>query len=433
MEVTASVTGNQIISYKNRIRNRIFFGWWILAVGALINGVGVGIVYQGFTVFFLPLKRELALSSAAVSLVYGASRLEGGIEGPIIGYLIDKFGPRRLIFFGSTLSGIGFFLFSRIESFPTFFIVYVLLIAMGSNAGFFHPISTVINNWFIRRRGTAFGILTAAGSLGGMVMVPVLSHFALNYSWRTAAVVAGGLILAFCLPSSFLMHRSPEDRGLQPDGGPLPGEITVQQNSSIESMFTEVDFTVKEALKTHTFWLLTLCISFRILVTVALAAHMIPVLVWKGMAEASAAYLVSLSAFLTIIGMLCMGWIGDRFNKPFLCSISLLATIVCLLWPTFSSSETALYLFPIGIAITMASVPLNWSLIGDFFGRQNYATLRGITVVGVGIATFISPIYAGWIFDVTESYKIVLISFSAMLLISAILFAILRRPVLHRT
>jgi len=226
------------------------------------------------------------------------------------------------------------------------------------------------------------------------------------------------------------MHGTPEEKGLQPDGRPLQG-VTTEHNRSIETDLNEVDFTLKEGLRTFTFWLLTLCISLRILVTVALQAHMIPILVWKGMEEAIAAYLVSLSAGLSIVSMLAMGLIGDRFNKSLLCSLCLFATIVCLLWLTFGTSRAVLYLLPLGMAITMGSVPLNWSLIGDFFGRKSYASVRGITVVGVGIVTFISPIYAGWIYDLTESYTIVLISFSVMLLVSAILFAILRRPALR--
>ncbi|MFC1885811.1 MFS transporter [Thermodesulfobacteriota bacterium] len=422
------MTENRPETKKNRGRKKIFLGWWILAMGAFINAVGIGLVHQGFTVFFLPLKRELALSSAAVSLVFGCSRLEGGIEGPLIGWLIDKFGPKRLIFFGSLLSGVGYLFLSRIHSFPMFFVVYVLLIAMGANAGFFHPVSTVINNWFIRRRGLAFSVLTAAVSCGGIIAAPTLSYLILNYTWRTAANFAGVTILVLLLPASFFMFRSPEEKGFLPDGDPQLEKTGKKEDGSAVSAFSGVDFTVKEALRTRAFWLLTLCISLRILVTITLTAHMIPILVWKGMDEGAAAYLVSMFAFLTVIGMLFMGWMGDRFNKSLLCSAGLLASILCLLWPTFSSSRASLYMFPIGMAISMASVPLNWSLIGDFFGRQNYATLRGITVAGVGIATFISPIYAGWIYDVTQSYYIVLVSFSAMLLVAAVLFALLRPP-----
>jgi MFS family permease len=169
-------------------------------------------------------------------------------------------------------------------------------------------------------------------------------------------------------------------------------------------------------------------ITLRLLVTVALAAHLIPILTWKGMDEAKAAYLVSLFAFGTIIFTLSFGWMGDRWNKPWLCALGILATVVSLLVLIVSQSIVALYLFPIGLAFTMGTTPLNWALIGDMFGRRSYATLRGIMGVVYGTATFGSPIYAGWIFDRTDSYNIALITFAVILLTAASLFTILHRP-----
>ncbi|MDH4267033.1 MAG: MFS transporter, partial [Deltaproteobacteria bacterium] len=90
-----------MIQIFRAIGKRVFYGWWIVALGSLINAVGVGIIYHSFTVFFLPLKRDLEVSSAAISLLFGAARLEGGIEGPVVGHLIDRFGSRRLILIGA--------------------------------------------------------------------------------------------------------------------------------------------------------------------------------------------------------------------------------------------------------------------------------------------------------------------------------------------
>ncbi|MFC1939315.1 MFS transporter [Chloroflexota bacterium] len=409
----------------------IFYGWWLVIAGGLINAMGIGIAYQCFTVFFLPVKRDLGLSSAAVSLVYGASRLEGGVEGPLVGYLIDRLGPRKIILVGATLTGLGFLLLSRVDSFVAFLLTYVLVIALGASAGFFHPISAAVNSWFIRRRGVTFAIITASASFGGMVMAPVLSHFALNYSWRTAAVIAGFTILTVSLPLALLIHRSPEERGLLPDGKPPPSKLT-EQTSAAGGTASGVDFTVKEALRTAAYWLLTLCISLRILVTIALTAHFVPILVWRGMNEATAAYLLSLYYFGSMLFMLTMGWIGDRWKKPFICSLAMLATFGCMLIVLFGQTTIALYFLPIGLAIAMGTVPLNWSLIGDFFGRRRYATLRGIMGVSYGTATCLSPLYAGWIYDTTGSYSIVFTSFSAILLFGATLFAVLRRPTLTK-
>jgi sugar phosphate permease len=409
------------------IRSRIFYGWWILALGALINGIGIGIIYHSFTVFFLPLKRDLGVSSAAISLLYGAARLEGGLEGPVIGHLIDRFGSRNLIIVGASLAGIGLILLSTVHEFLSFFLIYILIVALGSNAGFFHPVSTAVNKWFIRRRGIAFSVITASGSIGGMIMAPVLSYIILNFGWRTGAVFSGLIILIVALPSVLRFKNSPEDMGLLPDGKPLLNN-RAGDSTPVGQETGEVEFTVKEALRTFQFWLLMASISLRLLVTVALNTHFVPLLVWRGMSEGTSAYLVSLSAFISILASLTLGWLGDRWNKTLLSSVCIIPSILALSWLMFSQGTAALYFFPIGYAITLGTVPLNWALIGDFFGRRSYATLRGIMGLGYGTATFFSPIYAGWIFDRTQSYTMVLLTFSIILLVTTVFFAVLRRP-----
>jgi sugar phosphate permease len=409
------------------IGKRVFYGWWIVALGSLINAVGVGIIYHSFTVFFLPLKRDLGVSSAAISLLYGAARLEGGIEGPVVGHLIDRFGSRRLIIIGASLAGIGLILLSTVHSFFAFFLIYVLVVALGSNAGFFHPVSTAVNKWFIRRRGIGFSIISASGNVGGMIMAPLLSYIILDFGWRNGAIFAGLIILIVALPSALPMKRSPEAMGLYPDGQPPPQNPIQELNPASQEVF-EVNFTVREALRTLHFWLLMAGISLRLLVTVALNTHFVPILVWKGMSEAASAYLVSVSALGSIIASLAFGWLGDRWNKALLSSLCIVPTIIAMLGLVFSQETTVLYFFPIGFAITMGTAPLNWALIGDFFGRGSYATIRGIMGIGYGTATFLSPIYAGWIFDRTASYTLVLITFAIILLIASTFFAILRHP-----
>lgn len=417
----------KVIRFYNSIVSRVFYGWWIVVLGSLIQAVGGGILYHSFTVFFLPLKRDLGVSMAAVSLLYGASRLEGGAEGPIVGHLIDRSGSRVMIIIGASLAGIGLILLSTVHSFWAFFLIYVFIVSLGFNAGFFHPVSAAVNNWFIRRRGVGFAIITSAGNIGGMVMAPLLSYIILNFGWRTGAVTAGLIILMVALPAALPIHRSPETRGLYPDGRP-PWRNQADVSRPISQAAMEVDFSVREALRTFNYWLLSLSVTLRILVTVALSTHLVPILVWKGMGEATSAYLVSLLAFSTIVTSLAMGWMGDRWNKVFLCSAGIVPTVVGMLGLMLSQATATLYAFPIAVATTMGTIPLNWALIGDFFGRRSYATLRGIMGVGNGIATFLSPIYAGWVFDRTGSYAIVLLTFSIILLIAAILFAVLRHP-----
>ncbi len=408
-------------------KNKIFHGWWILILSSLINGIGGGTIYHGFTVFFLPVKRDLGVSSAAVSLLYGAARLEGGLDGPIYGYLIDRFGPRRMILIGSSLAGIGFFLLSTVHTFLGFFFIYLFTVSVGMNSGFYHPVSTVVNRWFIRRRGLAFSVLTASGSLGGMVLAPLLSYVVLTYGWRNGAILAGLLILGIAIPSALPIKRSPEEMGLSPDGQ-AHGRGKDSETHSPSPPTLDVDFTVREALRTFPFWVLMTSISLRIMVTMALNTHFVPLYVWQGLSETAGAYMVSLSAFSSIPIALILGWMGDRWDKAKLCGLCHIPLLIAMMGMTFYQSNMILFFFPIAFSITYATAPLNWALIGDFFGRRSYATVRGIMGIGYGTATFFSPLYAGWVFDRTASYTIVLMTFSAILTISGILFAILRRP-----
>lgn len=248
-------------------------------------------------------------------------------------------------------------------------------------------------------------------------MAPLLSYIILNSGWRNGALFTALVILIVAVPAGLVIHRSPEVRGLYPDG------IDPEKHYSGLQAVQEVHITTKEALKNLSYWLLFIGITLRILVTIALAAHLIPILVWKGLGEVIGAYAVSLFTFVSIATTLMMAWMGDRFNKALLCSAGILPTIIVMFSLVVSSDKTTLFAFPIGLAITIGTAPLNWSLIGDLFGRRSYATLGGIMGTGYGGATFLSPIYAGWIFDRTGSYTIVLITFSIILLVSTFIFA----------
>ncbi len=405
---------------------KIFYGWWVLILGAIINGIGVGIIYHSFTVFFLPLKRDLGVSSAAIALLFGAARLEGGIDGVLYGYLIDRFGSRKMIVIGSSLAGAGLILLSTVHSFFSFFLIYVFIVSVGQNAGFFHPVSTAVNKWFIRHRGLGFSVLTASGAIGGMIMAPLLSHVILASGWRSGAVLAGVLILAIAVPAAIPMRRSPESMGLHPDGQG-PQEKKTAEGKTLPQL-ADVNFTVRQALKTVRFWLLMSSISLRILVTMALNTHFVPILVWRGMSEAAGAYLVSFFALISIPLTLGLGWMGDRWSKSWLSSVCILPMILVLVGIFISPTKGFIYFFPVAFAVLMGTAPLNWALIGDFFGRGNYATLRGIMGIGYGTATFVSPVYAGWVFDRTESYGLVLLTFSIILGVSAVCFAFLHPP-----
>ncbi|MEK7215721.1 MAG: MFS transporter, partial [Chloroflexota bacterium] len=139
----------ELISYPRRM----FYGWRMVVIGLIVNAVGGGIFNQGFAVFFLPISRDLDLSRAQTSLIFSLSRAEGAIDGPISGWLVDRFGPKYILFGGALLAGIGYLFLAQVDSYGMFLLVYLGLISVSFNAGFSHPVMSVANAWFIRKRG----------------------------------------------------------------------------------------------------------------------------------------------------------------------------------------------------------------------------------------------------------------------------------------
>jgi MFS family permease len=142
---------------------------------------------------------------------------------------------------------------------------------------------------------------------------------------------------------------------------------------------------------------------------------------------------VSLYSLTCIVATMALGWVADRWSKPLVCSLSLVPLIVAMVGLAIGQATFWLYFLAVAHGIVMGTASLNWILIGDLFGRRSYPTLRGLMGVSYGVMTFLSPIYAGWIHDVTGSYVLVLLTFTAIALLTAVSFAMLpasprRRP-----
>lgn len=401
-----------------------FYGWRIVAAGGIAGALGSGLSFYGFSVFFLPISKSLELGRAATSLVFSLSRAEGAIEGPIAGYLIDRFGTRIMLFAGVLLMGLGYILLSQVNSFLTFLIVYMGIASTGFNAGVMAAPMAAINSWFIRRRGLAMGILFATFGLGGAVITPLLSQSVYHFGWRTTAVLAGFGILII-LPVALIFRRSPESMGLLPDGAqqePAPNKATDHTDSM------RADYAISEALRTPTFWVLTLATALRAGGFTTLIVHFIPIMVWKGMDEQGAAFLLGTLAFLGIPTRILGGWMGDRIPKARLLAAVCAVGAVSIWLLRYAELGWQLWAFVLVFSIVESTSPLQWACIGDFFGRSRFATLRGLMNIFTALSAAVFPTVAGAIFDNSQSYRLALYILSVLMALSAVTFAILRPP-----
>src|SRR5215831_1380604 len=196
---------------------RFFYGWWIVAIGCVLDAVKGGTYNTGFTLYFLPVLTEMRLSRAATSLPLSLAKLESALGGPIAGYLIDRFDIRTILIIGTLLSGLGFVLLSYTHSYLLFVLVFVGPLATGFQLGFNPASLAAVNHWFRRKRGLAMSVVQTGQSIGGVVIFPLVALAVLKLGWRAAALLSG-LVVLLLLPLCVLVRRSPESMGLLPDG-----------------------------------------------------------------------------------------------------------------------------------------------------------------------------------------------------------------------
>lgn len=404
----------------------LFYGWRMVAANSALRVLGAGLHSYGFTVFFLPISQDLNLNRTSTSLAFSLARAEGAIEGPVVGHLLDRHGPKPIMLAAVLLMGVGYLLLSQVNSYATFLIVYLGVISLAHVGGFMHAPMVLINTWFIRYRARAITISSAAFGLGGVLVAPVLSVIVQAWGWRWGAAIGGLLFLVVGIPLCLTIRRSPESMGLLPDGdepaGPEPGKDGAEQ-----TIKSEVEVTVAEALRSFAFWGSVLAAGIRNASYHAISVHFVPLMVWKGFSQPQAALLLSVFAFLGMASTLILGWLADKANKPRMTAFILFAAAGAMFLPIVGSSLWSLCLFTIVFAAVEATFPLGWAVVGDLFGRKHYAKIRGYMTLFYTWGGVLGPVIAGVIFDRWKTYEPLLWSLVVMFIVGGLFFASLNR------
>lgn len=426
--------------------SKIFYGWWIVVIGLVADAVKHGTFNRGFSLYVLPIRSELGIGVAAISLADMLGRLQGGIMGPLVGYCTDRFGPRVMLAFGGLMSGTGFILLSKTGNLWFFMAIFVGFLSVGVRSGYNNASIPAANQWFRRKRGLAMSIISAGSGLGGVAIVPLIGLLVFSVGWRDAALYSGIATLVVVLPLSMLMRTSPESMGLLPDGADpssdgeaVPGSSAKRSaaRSASGSEMLEQDYDAKDAMKTATFWILTMASGFRNTVHAGIMFLMAPVMVWflmgSGRTEDEglplAALFISILSASTIAFNLMIGYLGDRFSKPKLSAICMVGGSLSMLALLNQSGHLwQLLLFVVLLAVAESVNPLSWAIMGEAFGRRSFATLRGWQHVPNQFMSMSTPVWMGWIFDRTESYFWSLIPLAAIYGLAAISFMLLRNP-----
>jgi MFS family permease len=380
----------------------------------------------GFTfgAYLLEIEEHFGWNKFTISMAFAVSQLLGGLLAPGQGWMIDRFGPRGVLRFGVVLFGLAFMLLSVIEDLWLFYVA-VLALGVGSSLSGYLTLHTAVTVWFHKKRALALGISTTGLGLGGL-LATIAAWSLVTHGWRATALGSGIVVLAIGLPLCQLLFTRPRDYGLRPDGapastgGPAPAQVSLDEAPS---------FTVREAMRDRSFWLVSAGHGMALVSVFAIIVHLVPHLVqdrgWSS-TEAQAMF-IPLTA-TSVVGQLMGGYLGDRYSKTNISALCMLGHSGALLMLAFGEGALVTPAVALQGLAWGTRGPLMTAIRADFFGIRNYATIMGYSLVVVMVGTLIGPSFAGAMSDHFGDYSAAFAIVGAATGVSGIFFLLARKP-----
>jgi MFS family permease len=417
------------LATKNISQPRIFYGWYIVGTSMVIHLWMCIVWVYGMQVFFNPIINTFGWSRTALSGAFSLQRLEGSVEAPILGFLLDKFGPRRVIIGGAFVGGFGLIALGFTQTIWMFYLG-VLLAATGTGACIGQTRTWVIVQWFRRLRGRALGIGACGAVFSGPLLVITL-FLVENIGWRASFVVTGISTWILIIPLSMVFRTRPEEYGQLPDGDIPHSEENIsgsRKSPSTQGSNIQHSLSVSQALKTRSFWALTVVFGASTMGTSALGVHQIPYFESIGFNATQAVSVLGFYTVFSALGRLGAGWAMDFFNMRMVMASLLILQALSFFILANITEYWQIIPFSLFYGIAFGGFnPGRGAVISAFFGPRNFGTIQGLTHTVTVISGMAGPILMGLAYDLTESYSIA-VYFIAVLTASAIPLAISAHP-----
>jgi len=394
-------------------------------------------LFHAMSVWAVALERHFGWNRTQLGFALTFTRVEGGLMGPIEGYLTDKVGTRRMVFVGLTILGGSFIFFGLVQNLWMFYLAYILM-AVGQGLGSWIPLMTMLNQWFHRRRAMALGWSNMGSRAGALILVPLIawSIDPDRLGWRETAIILGIIMIVVAGPISRLIRNQPQDYGLLPDGdNPVPVPVAVGAGQPAPPRTAdEIDFTASEALRTPAFWLIAFGHGFTSMVILAIMAHLGLLLQDQGFPLQTTGWIVAVYTAVAMVFQVVGGYVGDRISKRLALFIftSIQAGAVVIL--TVASTLPVFYLFAILFGIGFGGRnPLTIAVRGEYFGRASFGKILGLSTVPMNVLLLIASPLAGYMRDVQGTYTNAFLILAALNFLGGVLFLFAKRPKLPAT
>ena len=412
----------------------LYYGWVVVWVvfAALLVSAGVR---AAPTVLINPLETELGWGRATISLAVSIGLLLYGLSGPVAGWLMDRFGPKRLTVLGLFIIGVSTLLGATVTELWQLNLFWGVLSGVGT--GIVAPVlgATVANRWFVARRGLVLGILGAAASAGQLVSVPALMWLVVEVGWRWGTTFFALAVFAMIPPVLILMRDDPARMGLRPYGeeeetpaaeaspAPEPGTPVADAGSDADSEAEGGRGALSRAVRSPVFWLLSG--SFFICGATSngiVGVHFIPHSIDHGIPEVTAASVLALMGAMNFVGTIASGWLTDRFDPRKLLAIYYTGRGLSLLILPFVTDFSGLAVFAVFFGLDyIATVPPTVALVADRFGRVHVGTVFGWVFFAHQVGAALAAYLGGVARDSLGDYQLAFLSAGVLAILGALM------------
>jgi MFS family permease len=412
-----------------------FYGWRVVVAGGTLQFFQSMLLNQAFGAYLAALVQDRGWSKTALSGAAALKSTESALLGPVLGWLVDRFGSQRIVRAGVILFGLGFMLLSQTDTLAAFYAAFVVL-ALGASMCSNMVVSVAIIQWFEKRRTRALSSSQFGAAIGGL-FVFVTAWVIQTYGWRVTALGSGVMIIVCGWPLANMVKSRPEDMGqridgLPPDSAPAGSAGEDAATPAPKAGPAQGEFTARQALRTRAFWLLSIGHACSLFVVSAINVHAIThIKEGLGYSLAIASLYITIATAGQFAGVVC-GWaIPERIEKRKVTAFTMLLHAAGMLLLTYATG-------PVILVLSALVHGMGWGLRGpfisamraDYFGRNSIGMILGLSSMIMVIGQIGGPLIAGIFADWLGNYRAGFTIIAALAAVGSLFFWMAKRPTL---
>ncbi|MQF82757.1 MFS transporter [SAR202 cluster bacterium AD-802-E10_MRT_200m] len=419
-----------------------FYGWIIVGVVFLAEFTVAGMGTITISLFFKPMGDDLGWSLTTLTGAVAVQALVGIAISPIFGILLDRFGARLIMLFGALIAGIGLLSLSLVQEIWQFWILYAIVGAFGLHELGSLTGPVVVAKWFIKRRGRAMAIATLGTTIGGMVMAPVIGLLIAEIGWRRTWGAMGICVMALMIPTvTILMRRQPEDLGLVPDGYRSVKTYKKEElkkkggfGPATDIRETEESWTLQEAFRTRTFWLLILAINLVGFSAGAINIHTVPFFTQEqGISVQAASFVVTLRLLGASLSRIPWGLVVERVPVRQCLAVLFAVRAFGPLSLVFVPYPYNIFSFAVFYGLLGGSLGLLQPIaFANYYGRTFFGSIQGAIRPLLALPQVIGPLLVAGLYDRTGTFELAFIIAAVVSMVASGIVLLISVPVRSR-